>query len=196
MNALANISDIIIPLVVFFVVGYGLVSGVKVYETFLKGAKEGLKIVVDIMPTLIGLMIAVGILRSSGFFELLGVALQPLTQLLRLPGELIPVLIVKLFSSSAATGLVLDIFRNYGPDSFVGTVTSILMSCTDIVVIYRRNKESPHNKGFGVCPCFFPSKAKRRKPLCYRVRYPINAPYRQYEEMRSGYMGAYREGME
>lgn len=133
MNALANISDIIIPLVVFFVVGYGLVSGVKVYETFLKGAREGLKIVVDIMPTLIGLMIAVGILRSSGFFELLGVVLQPLTQLLHLPGELIPVLIVKLFSSSAATGLVLDIFKNYGPDSFVGTVTSILMSCTETV---------------------------------------------------------------
>lgn len=133
MNALANISDIIIPFVVFFVVGYGLVSGVKVYETFLKGAREGLKIVVDIMPTLIGLMIAVGILRSSGFFGLLGVVLQPLTQLLRLPGELIPVLIVKLFSSSAATGLVLDIFKNYGPDSFVGTVTSILMSCTETV---------------------------------------------------------------
>lgn len=156
MNALANISDIIIPLVVFFVVGYGLVSGVKVYETFLKGAREGLKIVVDIMPTLIGLMIAVGILRSSGFFELLGVVLQPLTQLLHLPGELIPVLIVKLFSSSAATGLVLDIFKNYGPDSFVGTVTSILMSCTDAVVIYRRNEEYLQNTGFGVCPYFFP----------------------------------------
>ncbi len=67
MNALAHISDIIIPLVLFFVVGYGIVSGVKVYESFLQGAKDGLKIVVEIVPTLIGLMVGVGVLRASGF---------------------------------------------------------------------------------------------------------------------------------
>ena len=65
-------SDIMIPMVIFWIVGYGMVSGVKVYETFLKGAKEGLRIVVEILPTLVGLMMAVGILRTSGFFELLG----------------------------------------------------------------------------------------------------------------------------
>ena len=65
MNALAHLSDIIIPILIFFIVGYGFVSGVKVYETFLKGAKEGLKIVVDIVPTLIGLLVAVGMLRAS-----------------------------------------------------------------------------------------------------------------------------------
>ena len=62
MNALAHLSDIVIPILIFFIVGYAFVSGVKVYETFLKGAKEGLKIVVDIVPTLIGLLVAVGML--------------------------------------------------------------------------------------------------------------------------------------
>lgn len=133
MKILTHMSDIIIPMVIFLVVGYGMVSGLKVYETFLKGAGEGLKIVVDIMPTLIGLMVAVGILRSSGFFELLGRLLGPFAELAGLPSQLIPLLIVKLFSSSAATGLVLDIFKNAGPDSYVGTVTSILMSCTETV---------------------------------------------------------------
>ena len=57
MQVLTHLSDIIIPLIIFFVVGYGVVSGIKVYETFLKGAKDGLKVVVDIMPTLIGLMV-------------------------------------------------------------------------------------------------------------------------------------------
>ncbi len=133
MSAMAHLSDIIIPVLIFFIVGYGYVSRVKVYETFLKGAKDGLKIVVDIVPTLIGLMMAVGMLRASGFFDMLGGVLGPVTEKIGLPAQLMPLLIVKLFSSSAATGLVLDIFKTSGPDSYAGTLTSILMSCTETV---------------------------------------------------------------
>lgn len=133
MNVLTHMSDIIIPLLIFFIVGYGMMSGVKVYETFLKGAGEGLRVVVNIMPTLVGLMVAVGILRASGFFDLLGVVLKPVTDLMRLPTQLIPLLVVKMFSSSAATGLVLDIFKMSGPDSYAGMVTSIVMSCTETI---------------------------------------------------------------
>ena len=133
MQMLTHVSDIIIPLVIFLVVGYGIASKVKVYEVFLKGARDGLRIVVDIMPTLIGLMTAVGILRASGFFELLGKILSPLTTAVGLPAQLVPLLVVKMFSSSAATGLVLDIFKNSGPDSYAGLVTSILMSCTETI---------------------------------------------------------------
>nr|WP_318686081.1 nucleoside recognition domain-containing protein [uncultured Acetatifactor sp.] len=133
MGILTHMSDIIIPMVIFFVVGYGMVSGIKVYETFLKGAGEGLKVVGEIMPTLIGLMVAVGVLRASGFFDMLGSLLSPFTDALGIPAQMIPLLIVKLFSSSAATGLVLDIFKSAGPDSYAGMVTSILMSCTETV---------------------------------------------------------------
>ena len=133
MRALANLSNIVIPIVIFFVVGYGFVSKVKVYETFLKGATDGLKIVVDIVPTLIGLLVAVGMLRASGFFDMLGNVLEPMTNLVGLPAQLMPLLVVKLFSSSAATGLVLDIFKTSGPDSYAGLLTSILMSCTETV---------------------------------------------------------------
>ena len=133
MRVLAHMSDIIIPMLIFFIVGYGMVSGVKVYESFLKGAKEGLKIVVDIVPTLIGLLVAVGMLRASGFFDMLGKLLGPATETVGLPAQLLPLLIVKMFSSSAATGLVLDIFKTSGPDSYAGLVTSILMSCTETV---------------------------------------------------------------
>ncbi len=133
MKILTHMSDVIIPLVIFLVVGYGIAAKVKVYEVFLKGAKDGLKIVVEIMPTLIGLMVAVGILRVSGFFELLGKLLAPMTEAVGLPAQLIPLLVVKMFSSSAATGLVLDIFKNNGPDSYAGMVTSILMSCTETI---------------------------------------------------------------
>ena len=101
------------------------------YEDFIKGAKDGFHTVAAIMPTLIGLMMAVGILRSSGFLEFFGGLLGQLTDPLGLPAPVVPVIIVKLFSSSAATGLVLDIFKNYGTDSRVGLMTSILMSCTE-----------------------------------------------------------------
>lgn len=133
MNALTHMSDIMIPMIIFWIVGYGMVSGVKVYETFLMGAKEGLRIVVEILPTLVGLMMAVGILRTSGFFDLLGKMIGPATEAVGLPAQLIPLLIVKMFSSSAATGLVLDIFKTCGPDSYVGMLTSILMSCTETI---------------------------------------------------------------
>ncbi len=131
MSGFIHISEIIIPVLIFYIVGYGLVSKVKVYESFLKGAKGGLKVVVDIMPTLIGLMVGVGVLRASGFLTFFGSLLSPLTKAIGIPGEILPLLVVKLFSSSAATGLVLDIFKTSGPDSYAGMMTSILMSCTE-----------------------------------------------------------------
>ena len=80
MNVLSHISDIIIPILLFYIIGYGLVSKVKVYEAFLTGAREGLKVVIDIMPTLVGLLVAVGVLRASGFLEFLSGLLAPLAE--------------------------------------------------------------------------------------------------------------------
>lgn len=131
MQVLAHISDILIPVILFYIVAYGLVSKVKVYESFLKGAKDGLKVVVDIMPTLIGLLVAVGVLRASGFLTFLGGLFAPLTSGAGIPSEVMPVILVKLFSGSAATGLVLDLFKTFGPDSRIGMMVSILMSCTE-----------------------------------------------------------------
>ena len=131
MNVLSHISDIIIPLLLFYIVGYGVVSRVKVYEAFLTGAREGLKVVLDIMPTLVGLLVAVGVLRASGFLDFLAGLLAPLAEPVGIPAAVVPVMLIKLFSGSAATGLVLDAFRTYGPDSYIGTLVSILMSCTE-----------------------------------------------------------------
>ena len=133
MKIMTYVSDIMVPLILFFVVGYGLVSKVKVYEAFLKGAKEGLHVVLDILPTLIGLLMGVGILRSSGFFDFLGALLEPATSRIGLPAPILPLLIVKMFSSSAATGLLLDIFNNFGPDSYTGMAASILLSSTETI---------------------------------------------------------------
>ena len=133
LNALANISSIIIPAIIFYIVGYGLINKCNVYEVFIIGAKDGLKTVVKIVPTLIALMVAVGVLRSSGFLTFFGEIVGHLTNYIGFPAPLVPVVLVKMFSSSAATGLVLDIFKNFGPDSNIGLITSIMMSCTETI---------------------------------------------------------------
>lgn len=130
---LSNISNIIIPVLIFYVIAHGVFNKGKVYEDFVKGAKEGLKTVVGIMPTLVALMIAVGVLRASGFLAFLGNLCRPLAEKLHFPTELVPLTFIKMFSSSAATGLVLDIFKNYGTDSYIGLVASIMMSCTETI---------------------------------------------------------------
>ena len=122
-----------IPFVILYLVGYGMCKKVNIFDEFIEGAKDGFLTVYKIMPTLIGLMVGVGILRESGFMEWFAGLLSPVVAFLHFPAELFSLFIVKMFSSSAATGLVLDIFKAYGPDSYFGTITSIMMSCTETI---------------------------------------------------------------
>ncbi|MCI9617934.1 MAG: spore maturation protein [Eubacterium sp.] len=133
MSVFVTISSFIIPGIMLFIVIYGVAKKRNVYDDFVEGATGGLKTVIKVMPTLIGLMVAVGVLRESGFMEFLGQQVGKVTDQIGFPGELMPVTIVKIFSSSAATGMVLDIFKSYGPDSYLGKVTSLMMSCTETV---------------------------------------------------------------
>lgn len=133
MKIILYLSDYIIPLTIFYIVGFGLLMKRPVYDDFVKGAKEGAKTVAGIMPTLVGLMVGVGVLRASGFLDALASFLGQWTEKIGFPSQLLPVALVKLFSSSAATGLALDIFKQYGPDSQLGMSTSIMLSCTETV---------------------------------------------------------------
>lgn len=104
------ISDLIVPFLIFYVVVEGLAAKRPVYDDFVKGARDGLKTVVQILPTLVGLMVAVGVLRASGFLDFLAGVLGGLTEKIHFPPELLPLAIVRMFSASAATGLALDVF--------------------------------------------------------------------------------------
>ena len=126
MQFLQFFSEAVIPITVFLIVAYGLLNRQNVFGDFLKGAKDGFYTVVDIFPTLVGLMCAVGILRASGFLDFFSKILKQVMGPLHFPTELIPVSVVKMFSSSAATGLLLDLFKTYGTDS-------IMMSCTETI---------------------------------------------------------------
>lgn len=132
-NILIYLSDYSIPIIMFYIVITGLFNKKMVYEDFGTGAKEGMKIVVQLVPTLIGLMVAIGVMRSSGIFELLVSAIKPVTNLLHFPSELLPLVVIKMFSSSAATSLLIDIFKEYGTDSYNGILSSIMMSSSETI---------------------------------------------------------------
>ena len=116
---ITKISAYIMPFVILIIVGYGMYKKSDNYDNFVNGAEDGMRTVVSIAPTLIGLMVAVGVLRASGFLDFIA--------------ELLSGVCGRLFSSSAATGLSLDIFKQFGTDSYTGLITSILMGCTETV---------------------------------------------------------------
>ncbi len=132
---MAQLSTILIPALVFYIIAMGLSQKKDIYASFTKGAKDGMKTVAEIVPTLIGLMIAVGVLRASGFLDFIGQIMGTAINLITpdFPKELISLFIVKLFSASAATGLALDIFKQYGTDSFAGLATSLALASTETV---------------------------------------------------------------
>lgn len=78
MGIISMVSNFLIPLVIFYIVGYGILNREKVYDIFIRGVKDGFRIVVDIAPTLVGLMVAVGIIRTSGALNMLAKLLAPM----------------------------------------------------------------------------------------------------------------------
>ena len=133
MNFLVFLSTYILPFFIFYVVAYGLWKGRNVYQAFVEGAKGGFHTALGILPTLVGLLAAVGVLRASGFLDLISGLLKTLLKGTVFPAELLPLVIVRLFSNSAATGLALDLFKAHGPDSTQGLLASLFLSSTETV---------------------------------------------------------------
>lgn len=133
MNFLVFLSTYILPFFIFYVVAYGLLKGRNVYQAFVEGAKGGFHTALGILPTLVGLLVAVGVLRASGFLDLVSGLLKNLLKGTDFQTELLPLVIVRLFSNSAATGLALDLFKAHGPDSVQGLLASLFLSSTETV---------------------------------------------------------------
>ena len=105
-----------IAIIIFGITVYGVFRDVNVFDAFVRGAEKGFTVVKKVLPTLIGLMVGVAMLRTSGFLNFLSDMLGAVTEYIGFPGELVPLALVRMFSSSAATSLALDIFKEYGAD--------------------------------------------------------------------------------
>ncbi|MDR1150189.1 MAG: spore maturation protein [Clostridiales bacterium] len=122
-----------IPVCFILIILHAYVNKIAIYDSFVSGAKEGIITVFKIFPTLLGLMLSVAILRESGALNFISKIFLPLAKIIGYPCEAIPLTFMRLVSSSASTSLILDIFKNHGPDSFIGRFVSIMMSCTETI---------------------------------------------------------------
>ena len=142
MKIVNYISSAAIPIVMVIIIVYGLLEKNKVYDTFVDGAKEGMEIVIKLFPTLLGIFVAVGVLRSSGVLDFIIKIISPITNVLNIPGEIMPLAIVRPISGSASTAVATDIISKYGVDSKIGLIASTIMGSTETtfytIAIYTR----------------------------------------------------------
>lgn len=131
MAYLTVISVWAIPFLLIAIFVYGIIKKVPVYETFAEGAAEGIGVMVKILPFLLGMLVAIGIFRESGAFEILLKWLAPVAEFLRIPQEVIPLALMRPLSGSGALGITADILNTYGPDSYIGRVASVMQGSTD-----------------------------------------------------------------
>jgi len=127
------ITRSIIPIIVVIIITYGMIKGKKVYEWFIEGAKEGLKVCLNIFPYLLAMIIAVNIFREAKLLDILNNIISPVSSLIGLPKEIVPLVLVKPLSGSGALGILTDIVKTYGPDSYIGLIASVIMGTTETI---------------------------------------------------------------
>lgn len=131
MSAVNYLSASAIPIVILIILFYGVKEKKKVFDIFLEGATEGMKIVVNLFPTLIGIFLAVGALRNSGILDFIIDLISPITNLLKIPSQILPLAMLRPISGSASMGVAVDIMQKYGVDTTVGMITSVIMGSTE-----------------------------------------------------------------
>lgn len=131
MKIINYISSAAIPVTILIIIVYGLLEKNKVYDTFIEGAKEGIEIVFNIFPTLIGIFVAIGALRSSGILELIIKFISPITNLFNIPSQIMPLALIRPISGSASMAVATDIMTKYGVDSKIGLIASTIMGSTE-----------------------------------------------------------------
>lgn len=113
------------------IVAYGMSKRINVYDCFTEGARDGLESMFGIIAPLVGLMVAISMFRASGALELISRLLKPLTDLIGMPSDVLPLALLRPVSGSGSIALVTDILKNHGPDSLEGKIASVMMGSTE-----------------------------------------------------------------
>lgn len=131
MNWVETTSVWAIPAMLAIIPLWGYLRGVPVYEAFVSGAEEGLRIAVRILPFILGILVALGIFRASGAMDAAARALAPFTAAVGLPPEVLPLVVIRPLSGTGALAALTDLLRNHGPDSFIGRLGAVMQGSTD-----------------------------------------------------------------
>ena len=125
------ISNLAMPLIILIIVVYGFLERKEVFDQFIEGAKDGIKIVINIFPTLIGLFLAVGALRNSGVIDIVVKIIEPILNLVNFPSEIMPLAMLRPISGSSSIAIATDIMKNFGVDSQIGIMSAVIMGATE-----------------------------------------------------------------
>ena len=123
--------EIIIPLIITSLCVYGLFKRVNIFESFVDGVKEGMRTVVFIAPTMIALLLAVGMLRASGLLDWIAELIRPAAEAVGFPAELVPMGLLRPVSGSGATAILTGIYEDHGADSFLAKCASVVAGSTE-----------------------------------------------------------------
>ncbi len=126
-----KIADWTVPILLIGIPIFGLIRGVKIYEVFVDGAKEGFEIAVKIMPYLVAILVAIGIFRDVQAMQIFIDLLSPITNAIKLPAELLPLAIIRPLTGGGASGVMNSILIDQGPDSYQGFLASVMMGSTE-----------------------------------------------------------------
>ena len=151
MQIISYISIIAMPLVILIIVFKALQEKIYVFDVFLKGATEGIEITFKIFPTLVGLFVAIGMLRSSGILDFIIKIIKPVLSFLKFPGEVIPLALLRPISGSASMAVATDIIKQNGVDSFIGILAAVIMGATETtlytIAVYTSSVKIKNTRG-------------------------------------------------
>lgn len=125
------ISKFAIPFMIMGIISYGIIRKVKVYESFTDGAKDGFATAVRIIPFFVAMLVAIGVFRESGAMELLIKGLIPITERFNIPGELVPMMLMRPLSGGGAQGLMTELITTHGPESMLARISAVMMGSTE-----------------------------------------------------------------
>jgi len=129
-----------IPLLLFIIPVLAMIKKVKVYESFIDGAKGGFEVAVKIIPYLVAILVAIGMFRASGAMDIFVKIISPLTNLLGMPAEALPAALMRPLSGSGTLGIATELMKQHGPDSFIGRLVSTFFGCSEttfyVVAVY------------------------------------------------------------
>ncbi len=128
MNTISNWA---IPFVIFAIIVVGMIRRVKVYEVFIEGAKEGFGVAVRIIPYLVAILVAIGMFRASGAIEYFVALISPITDLIGMPAETVPVALMRPLSGSGSMGIATELIKTHGASSMIGRIASTMFGATD-----------------------------------------------------------------
>lgn len=130
-NVFSAVSAWAIPFFLVVIPIHGALKGVKVYESFVEGAKEGFQIAIRIIPYLVAILVAVGMLRGAGAIDIMAKWLGPVLDKIGFPVEILPVAIMRPLSGSGTLGIVTEMVQTHGPDSFLGRLAATAYGSTE-----------------------------------------------------------------